>query len=72
MYETHARSIAKSVVWRFIATTVSFIVTYYFTGSLANATEISLVSAIVSTVVYYLHERAWDKIVWGRAKRHSK
>lgn len=72
MYETHTRSIVKSLLWRVVATLTSLVVTYEFTHSLGLATTVSLVGAAIGTALYYIHERIWDSVHWGRTKRHSK
>lgn len=41
-------------------------ITLYFTGSIGESTGISVVFAIASTIVYYVHERLWDNIAWGK------
>lgn len=72
MYETHARSVVKTVLWRIIATCTSFGTTYFFTGSVGKATEIALAAAVIASISYYLHERFWDSVTWGRVKQRSK
>lgn len=66
MDETKLRSVSKTIVWRVLATLITLVVAYWFTGSFGEATEISLVAALLSTAAYYLHERVWNKIRWGR------
>jgi uncharacterized membrane protein len=68
--DTFQRSLTKTVVWRIIATLVTLVVTYLFTGELTQATTITLVIACLLMVGYYLNERVWDKIEWGR-KQHA-
>ena len=40
---------------------VGFSVAYLFTGSLALAGGIALVEPLVNSVVFFFHERAWQK-----------
>ena len=72
MYETHTRSVVKSLLWRVIATLISVCMAYLFTGSVTTAAEISLSGAAISIGIYYLHERVWDSIHWGRARQFRK
>ncbi len=60
------RSLAKSITWRLIAIVVTFLVGFVMTGSLAFAASLSLLSNLINFVLYYLHERVWLKINWGR------
>ncbi|MBI5003669.1 DUF2061 domain-containing protein [Candidatus Kaiserbacteria bacterium] len=64
--ETHVRTLAKTVIWRIIATCVSVGIVYSFTGLLRQSVEISLTGAVIGMVTYYLHERFWNAIQWGR------
>jgi len=66
--DTHARSIAKTVVWRVLATLGTWGVIYFFTGKPIESLGMTLVAAVVGMVAYYIHERIWDTISWG--KRH--
>jgi uncharacterized membrane protein len=60
------RSLAKSITWRLIAIVVTFLVGFVMTGSLAFAASLSLLSNLINFILYYLHERVWLKINWGR------
>lgn len=64
--ETHARSIVKAVVYRIIIVLSIFIITFYTTKRLADAASITGITAITGTVIYYLYERVWARITWGR------
>jgi len=66
MQETHTRSLLKTITWRVVATASMFSVTFAMTGSWGEAGGIALVTAAVSTLLYYLHERLWDHVDWGR------
>ena len=73
MSETFSRSLLKTIVWRILATMITFVVVYTFTGSLGDASTITLTAAALLAVGYYFHERVWDKVKWGRRnKAYSK
>ena len=55
--ESHKRSIVKSITWRIIATLIAA----YWVGF-----QIAILMNIVQTIAYYIHERIWVKIDWGR------
>lgn len=61
-----ARSVVKAITWKLTAVIISFIVGYYVTGSTKVSAEITGIAAVVGIVVYYIHERIWNKITWGR------
>ena len=66
--ETKTRSAVKTVLWRVIATLITWGTLYYFTGQLFESSKITIVAAIIGMAVYYLYERAWNNIDWGRVK----
>lgn len=68
--ESLQRSLLKTIVWRIVATLITFIVVYGFTGAINKSTTITLSVAALLAVGYYINERIWDKIQWGR-HRHA-
>ena len=61
------RSLAKVVSWRLIGLIVWTTVSYSVTGNWAE-TGILTGAYLFMTLMYYVHERVWDKIKWGRDK----
>ena len=61
--ETKTQSILKAITWRIVATVVTGIVVFLYTGELKKTTVITLVLAVISTLAYYLHERLWTRII---------
>lgn len=64
--ETQGRSIAKTMVWRVIATVITGSVIYAFTGELLESSKITLAAAALSMLAYYIFERTWNKVGWGK------
>tara|TARA_R110000803_G_C11918365_1_gene314060 strand:- start:301 stop:507 length:207 start_codon:yes stop_codon:yes gene_type:complete len=62
------RSLAKAVSWRVTGTLDTFVISWLITGELALATGIALTEIVTKVVLYWLHERAWNKINLGREK----
>ncbi len=58
------RSVVKALSWRFFATSATFIISYFVTGSVGFAMSISLIEVIAKLLLYYLHERVWQLIDW--------
>lgn len=63
--DTHKRSIAKAFTFRIIATITTVILVLIFTNSLALAGIIGILDLSSKLILYYIHERAWDKVSWG-------
>ena len=55
-------ALMKTITWRILAVTGTIIIAFVFTGSIGISLGIGSVDIIVKTIMYYLHERAWDRI----------
>ena len=66
--ETNKRSIAKGISWRIIATTTTIIIVYLFFDRLDLAIAAGMIETVIKVGLYWLHERAWFKVHWGRKK----
>lgn len=66
MKEGHLRSIIKSISWRIVGTFDTIVLSYIITGQLKMAITIGGVELLTKILFYYLHERIWDKIKWGK------
>ncbi len=67
--ESHSRTIAKALSWRFIATLITFTVAWIITRELTFAAEIGLADTIIKLGAYYFHERLWIRIQCGKLIR---
>jgi uncharacterized membrane protein len=67
--ETHARSLAKAVTWRIVATLTTVVLVFIFTGNLVVSGGVGLTELLSKMVIYYLHERAWNATGFGRASK---
>jgi len=66
--DTNRRSILKGITWRVVATTTTIIIVYLFFGRLDLAITAGLLESVIKVGLYWLHERAWFKVRWGRKK----
>lgn len=66
MKETRKRSIVKSIVWRFVCIVVSIVISYFLTAKWDVAVAIGSSYNITTMVLYYFHERLWNKVRWGK------
>lgn len=62
------RTMVKSLSWRMLATLITATVAWIITGRLRFAASIGVVDALLKFGVYYMHERAWNRIGYGREK----
>lgn len=63
--EMQKRSIVKTITFRIIATITTVILVLIFTENLALASIIGVLDLISKLIIYYLHERVWNKVSWG-------
>nr|WP_321408750.1 DUF2061 domain-containing protein [uncultured Carboxylicivirga sp.] len=68
MKEKRYRSIVKTISWRITGTIDTFLVSYLITGKVGIAASISGVEVFTKLLLYYLHERVWNRIKLGREK----
>jgi len=66
------RSLAKAATWRVTASADTFLISYLVTGEPAIAGAIAGVEAFTKMFIYYLHERIWNKVTWGKTLKKSK
>jgi len=63
--ESHARSVAKGITWRVVASVTTMALVYIFTGDLVLMAEVGALEIVAKIIFYYVHERAWGAVRWG-------
>jgi len=66
--ETNKRSIVKGITWRVVATTTTIAIVYFFFDRLDLAIAAGMIETVLKVGLYWIHERIWFKIRWGRKK----
>ena len=66
MIERKRRSIAKTISWRLVGTIDTIIISWLVVGNINFALTIGGVELFTKMTLYFLHERAWNKISFGR------
>ena len=64
--EKPVRSVAKAVSWRIIGTLDTILVSWFLTGEVKTALAIGTVEVVTKMVLYFGHERIWNKINFGK------
>ena len=64
--DSHARSLIKAVSWRMVGSLDTFMLSLLVTGSAKYAISIATAEALTKIVLYYVHERVWRRVSWGR------
>ena len=66
IYETHFRTIAKTITWRIWSLIVLFIFSIIMGLTSSEALEWTIVTNILFILVHYVHERVWNLIHWKK------
>ncbi|MFP4664986.1 MAG: DUF2061 domain-containing protein [Bacteroidales bacterium] len=66
------KSIAKAITWRIIASATTFTLAMLFFGddpyAAQKATGVAVAESGIKMFLYFLHERAWTSVRWGRMR----
>ena len=71
MIEKPYRSMVKAVSWRITGTLDTMALSWLITGRLTVALSIGGLELFTKMLLYYLHERAWSRIDFGRAEQEE-
>lgn len=66
MIDTAKRSLVKTISWRVTGSGATFGISYLISGNVAVAGTIAGIQLVANTVLYFIHERIWNRISWGR------
>ena len=62
------RTLGKAISYRGFGSLLTVTVIYLFTGKLALSFGAGIVEGVSKMLFFYLHERLWEKISWGKEK----
>jgi uncharacterized membrane protein len=68
MSDTTTRSLLKTITWRITGSGATFVISYLILGNFTVASTIAVTQLIANTMLYFIHERVWNKIKWGKHK----
>ena len=60
------RSLVKTISWRLTGTFCTFLISFIILGDITTSSTIALIQLILNTIMFYIHERIWNIIKWGR------
>ncbi len=55
----------KAITYRILSIVIDSTIAYLITQSATQTFLLVLVSNVVSIVMYFMHERAWNRVDWG-------
>jgi|TARA_B100002003_G_C13739091_1_gene368738 uncharacterized membrane protein len=65
-YETLPRSFVKSLVYRILSLAGTVILSWSITKDVSQTVSITLAVQAFLVVLYFVYERIWNNIRWGR------
>jgi uncharacterized membrane protein len=66
--ERPLRSLVKAISWRIVATMTTVFLVFLFSGNLVLSGSVGVTELATKTVVFYVHERIWNRFDFGRKK----
>ncbi len=66
MASTYERSLIKGIVWESFGFIITLIAVYFVYGNLNFSLKFTLALTLVKVVLFFVHERAWKNIHWGK------
>lgn len=60
------RTLAKLITWRFLISAQYFIIGWWASGNPWVGLGAVGAALIVNSTLYWIHERTWNKIDWGK------
>ena len=61
------RSLVKTISWRLTGTFCTFLISFIILGDITTGGTIAMIQLIFNTIMFYIHERIWNIIKWGKA-----
>jgi adenylylsulfate kinase len=66
--ESNARSVAKAVSYRVLGSLSTALIVFLFSGSLTISLGVGALDVVLKMTLYYVHERLWNHIPYGRQR----
>ena len=66
--ETQTRSIAKAISYRILGSATTGLIVFVLTGKGSLSVGASILDVILKIGAYFVHERIWNHISYGRPK----
>jgi len=71
MGSTYRRSLVKGFSWELFSFIITFIAVYLVFGDFRISLGFSLVLTLFKASIFFVHERVWKLVKWGKIKDKS-
>lgn len=62
----HYRSLIKGISWRLFGSIDTVFISFLYSGNPLGSLKVGVTEILTKIALYYLHERLWALIKWGR------
>jgi adenylylsulfate kinase len=66
--EKPIRSLIKAISWRIVATLTTTLLVFAFTQNFVISVGVGGIEFFLKIVIYYVHERVWNMLNFGRKR----
>lgn len=66
------KSVLKAITWRLVGTADTILISYLLTGKAIIAFSIGSIEVFTKMFLYFIHERLWEQLRWGRMMVHIR
>ncbi len=66
--EHYWRSLVKALTYRSIILLSDSLIIFFITQEFDTTAKVIILSNIGSTILYFGHERLWDRVHWGKKR----
>ena len=66
MRDKHKRSLVKAAGYKSVSVALLALLSWVFTRDLLHMTAITVSYEVIAIIGYYVYERIWERITWGR------
>ena len=67
--DSNTRSIAKAVSYRLLGSISTGLIVFVFSGNAKVSLGVGALDVVMKLALYYIHERVWNHISFGREKQ---
>lgn len=60
------RALVKALGWETFSFVLTLGVSYFVVGSVAKASELTIILFVIKVLFLFLYERIWHRIRWGK------
>lgn len=66
MASTYERSLVKGIVWEGFSFIITLVAIYIMYGDFAGSLKFTLWFTLVKIILFFVHERLWKEVRWGK------